>query len=70
MIGRVRSFDYKKGYGFIESNKMDIYVHYKAIKMHGFRLLKENQEVEFDLVDSKRGLKAHNVHIIKDEFDV
>jgi CspA family cold shock protein len=70
VIGKVRWFDYQKGYGFIESNNKDIYVHYKAIKMHGFRNLKENQGVEFDLVNSKYGLKAHNVHIIKEEIDV
>jgi len=64
--GRVRWFDKKKGYGFIERDDgKDIFVHYTAIKGRGFRSLEEGDEVEFDVVEGQKGLQAANVVKLK-----
>ena len=60
--GRVKWFSNKKGYGFIAQEEGDdVFVHYQDIKEDGYKTLKENQEVEFDLVDGEKGPKALNV---------
>jgi cold shock protein len=60
--GRVKWFNDTKGYGFIVvDNTPDIFVHYSAIKMEGFRTLKEGDIVEFELLHSTKGLQAINV---------
>jgi cold shock protein len=63
VTGKVKWFDRKKGFGFIvgpEEDK-DIFVHYTSIEGDGFRSLKEGESVEFDLVESEKGLQAFNV---------
>ena len=51
-----------KGYGFINvADVPDIFVHYSAIRMDGFRTLKAGRQVAFDLVRTDKGLQAHNV---------
>lgn len=63
-IGRVKRFDEKKGYGFIvcDEHPQDIFVHYSDIlEVEGFKTLVQGEEVEFDLVDGGKGLKAANV---------
>lgn len=60
--GIVKWFDDSKGFGFIRRQSgPDVFVHYTAIAGEGFRSLAENEEVEFDLVQGAKGLKAHNV---------
>ncbi len=57
-------FSAAKGFGFIVNpveEEKDIFVHYSAINADGFRVLKEGEEVEFDLVPSERGPQAANV---------
>ena len=62
MIGRVKWFSAKKGYGFIErEGGPDVFVHYSAIQDEGFRTLDEGQEVEFEIVEGARGPQAANV---------
>jgi CspA family cold shock protein len=62
MRGRVKWFNEDKGYGFIEKQDGgDVFVHFSAIQMDGFRTLEEGQEVEFDIVESDRGPQAANV---------
>ncbi len=65
MRGRVKWFNNKLGYGFIESNniKKDIYVHFSEIQMDKYKYLMENDIVEFELDESNN--KALNVKIIK-----
>lgn len=60
--GKVKFFNAEKGFGFItsEDNK-DIFVHYSAIEVDGFKTLEENQEVTFEVVESDRGPQARNV---------
>ncbi|MFW5992127.1 MAG: cold shock domain-containing protein [Halanaerobiaceae bacterium] len=60
--GTVKWFDGKKGYGFIErEDGDDVFVHFSAINMDGFKDLEEGQEVEFEIVEGDRGLQAENV---------
>ena len=61
--GTVKSFSNEKGYGFISRpDGEDIFVHFSAIQMDGFKTLTEGQEVEFDVVDGPKGKQAANVH--------
>lgn len=67
MVGKVKWFDDKKGYGFIEySNEEDIFVHYSSIKQTGHKTLTEGQLVEFNLLETTKGLQALDVMVIKD----
>lgn len=65
MTGRVKWFDDKRGYGFITgSDGVDIYVHYTAIISDGYRTLKHNWAVSFDVVEVQDGRKeARNVQV-------
>jgi len=61
-VGRVKWFNETKGYGFIEQDgDRDIFVHYSAIRMDGFRTLKEGQRVEFEVLQTSRGPQAADV---------
>ena len=63
--GKVKWFDSKKGFGFIEcEDGKDVFVHFSAIMMDGFKNLEENQEVTFEVVDGAKGPQAENVTIV------
>jgi CspA family cold shock protein len=61
--GTVRWFNNKKGYGFLQkdSDGKDIFVHYSAITMEGYKTLKTNDKVEFEIVQGEKGPQAANV---------
>ncbi len=60
--GRVKWFNAEKGFGFIErDNGNDVFVHFSAITMEGFKTLDEGSEVEFDVVEGAKGPQAANV---------
>lgn len=61
--GIIRWFDNKKGYGFIEkaSDGKDLFVHYSAIEMEGYKTLKAKEEVEFDIIEGEKGPQAADV---------
>ena len=61
--GTVKWFNSEKGFGFIaqDNGGADVFVHYSAIAMDGFRTLDENQRVEFDVVQGQKGPQAENV---------
>ena len=62
MKGKVKWFNDRKGYGFIEKETGgDVFVHHTAINTEGFRSLAEGQEVEFEVIQDDRGEKATNV---------
>ncbi len=64
-IGRIKWFSDEKGFGFIEQeNGEDVFVHYTSIQMDGFRSVTEGQEVEFEVQQSDRGLRADNVRAV------
>jgi CspA family cold shock protein len=63
--GTVKWFNAEKGYGFIErEDGDDLFVHYSAIQISGYRTLEEGQRVEFDIGPGKKGEEAHNVRPI------
>lgn len=60
--GKVKWFNNSKGYGFIARNEgEDIFVHYSAIKVDGYKTLKEGQDVEFTVSTGEKGLQAEDV---------
>ncbi len=62
MKGTVKWFDSKKGFGFITAEDgTDIFVHYSAIQAGGYKELKENQKVTFDVTEGPKGKQAANV---------
>jgi CspA family cold shock protein len=63
--GTVKWFSNEKGYGFIErEGGEDVFVHFTAINMDGYRSLTEGQRVEFEVVQGDKGLQAANVQAI------
>ena len=66
LIGRVKWFNNKAGYGFITvtdgfHSGTDVFVHHTAIKSDGYRTLEEGQEVEFEIQQGPKGEQAVNV---------
>jgi cold shock protein len=60
--GRVKWFNEKKGYGFIETEgEGDVFVHYSAIEGSGFRSLNDGEPVSFEVEESSKGPQAVNV---------
>lgn len=61
--GKVKWFNDAKGYGFIEqpNGGEDVFVHFSAIQMDGFKTLAEGEEVEFEIRQGDKGLQAANV---------
>ena len=60
--GKVKWFNDAKGYGFIEQEGgEDVFVHFSAIQMDGFKTLAEGQVVEFEVKAGEKGLHAANV---------
>ncbi len=62
MQGTVKWFNAAKGYGFIaRDGGKDVFVHYSAIEMDGYRTLSEGDKVEFTIEDGAKGPQAVNV---------
>ena len=61
--GTVKWFNDAKGFGFIEpeSGGEDVFAHFTAIQMEGFRTLKQGSAVTYDLVQGPKGQLAHNI---------
>jgi cold shock protein len=65
--GKVKWFNETKGYGFVEQDGgKDVFVHYTAIRMEGYRTLKEGQEVEFVLMETPKGFQAAEVTCLQE----
>ena len=66
--GTVKWFSNAKGYGFICSSETseDIFAHYSAISMDGYKTLKQGQEVLFDLNEGPKGFQAVNIRLQSD----
>ena len=62
MKGTVKWFNAKKGFGFISDEEgNDVFVHFSALQMDGFKVLDEGDEVEFEVIDGDKGPQAANV---------
>ena len=63
--GRVKWFDTKKGFGFIEATELerDVFVHHSGIAGDGYHHLKEGDQVEFDIEETDKGPQAVNVRL-------
>ena len=62
--GRVKWFNSKKGYGFItldEDSQKDIFLHVSALEKSKFRILKENQKIQFEIKEERGKLQAINL---------
>ena len=67
VTGSVKWFDAKKGYGFIIGPEgKDVFVHYSCIEEEGFRALRQGEPVEYDLLDTPKGLQASCVRHLQD----
>ncbi|KPK49556.1 MAG: cold-shock protein [Thiotrichales bacterium SG8_50] len=62
-IGTVKWFSASKGYGFIspEDGGTDVFAHFSAIEMDGFKTLKEGQAVEYEVQDGPKGPQASKI---------
>jgi len=62
MTGKVKWFNAAKGFGFIETEDgQDVFVHFSAIEMDGYKTLDEGMEVRFEVTDGDKGPQASNV---------
>ena len=63
VVGKVKWFNDAKGFGFItpDDGSEDVFAHFSAININGFKTLKENQVVQFDLVQGPKGKQASNI---------
>ena len=61
--GKVKWFNETKGFGFItpDAGGEELFAHYTAIQTDGFKVLKENQRVTYDVVQGQKGLQAANI---------
>ncbi|TLN22722.1 cold-shock protein [bacterium] len=60
--GTVKWFNEQKGFGFIKKEDgPDVFVHYSAIQVEGFKTLREGEEVVFDVIQGPKGPQAANV---------
>lgn len=64
--GTVKWFNAKKGFGFlVDEEGQEIFVHFSALQMDGFKVLEDSQAVQFDVINGEKGPQAANVIIIK-----
>lgn len=64
MLGKVKKFNKEKGYGFIKmEDGKDVFFHYSQLIMPGYKDIEEGASVEFDAVQTERGVQAQ--HIVK-----
>ena len=63
--GIVKWFNSEKGFGFISvEGGDDVFAHFSAINLDGFKALEEGQKVSFDIVEGARGPQAANITIL------
>ncbi|MDD6223439.1 MAG: cold shock domain-containing protein [bacterium] len=69
MLGKVKWFNNTKGYGFIEyTEEEDIFVHYSAIELEGYKTLSEGELVQYELLRTNKGLQAKKVLHVNNNY--
>lgn len=66
-IGTVKWFSNIKGYGFVnteDDESADIFAHFSAIQMEGYKKLSSGQKIEFDIDDGPKGLQAQHIRSV------
>jgi cold shock protein len=68
-FGRVKWFNDAKGFGFIEpeGGGADVFAHFSAIQMEGFRTLKQGGRVSYDVIQGPKGDQAQNIQPAAEE---
>lgn len=62
MKGTIKMFNKEKGFGFIHAEDgNDVFFHYSSLVMEGFKTVEQGEQVQFDLEQSDRGLRAANI---------
>ncbi|MES2821430.1 MAG: cold shock domain-containing protein CspD [Pseudomonadota bacterium] len=71
LSGKVKWFNNAKGYGFIlaDGRDEDLFAHYSAIQMDGYKTLKAGQPVKFDIIQGPKGLHAVNISSMSASLD-
>ena len=66
--GRVKWFNDAKGFGFIEpeGGGADVFAHFSAIQMEGFRTLKQGGRVSYDVLQGPKGDQAQNIQPVEE----
>lgn len=66
LSGKVKWFNNAKGYGFIlaDGRDEDLFAHYSAIQMEGYKTLKAGQPVSFEILQGPKGLHAVNIQAV------
>lgn len=66
MTGKVKWFNAAKGYGFITGDDgQEVFVHFSAIQVDGYKTLNEGQAVEYEVNDGEKGPQAYDVRKIE-----
>ena len=65
--GKVKWFNNSKGFGFIIPNEGgdDVFAHFSQIQMDGYKTLKPDELVQFEVVDGKNGKQAQNIQAVR-----
>ncbi len=71
LTGTVKWFNDAKGFGFIEpeGGGADVFAHFSAVKMDGFRTLKQGSRVSYELVEGPKGSLAQNIQPVEVDAD-
>lgn len=69
--GTVKWFSNAKGYGFIlpDDGEEDVFAHFSAIEMDGYKTLRQGQKVQFEVNEGPKGLQASNIRALSSDSD-
>ena len=66
--GKLKWFNDSKGFGFlVNENGEDVFIHFSQIQCEGFKTLKDGDILEYEEINTDKGLQAHNVSVIGEE---